>query len=147
MTTPMKLFVFLWIIMVLRVAGAFIGGRQCLRIRHVTRFRQLYEWFTAFGIGMIMWGAADLGIIWNSVANGLPNRDLYPSKTLWVSIGFQLLESGAVWIITLVLLNGAAPGFIRRSIFWMLSKVRIMDFADPVQDPRPNLPNQHTTEP
>lgn len=143
MTLSMKLFVFLWLVMVTRVAGAIVGGRQCLRLRHITTYRQLYEWLTAFGVGMVLWGLADLGILWNSIVNGPPNRDAYPSKTLWYSILFQLVETGAVWLITLVLLNGGTPGFIRTSIFWFLTRIRVMD---PAQEARPDLPDQHTTE-
>jgi hypothetical protein len=52
----------------------------------------------------------------------------------------------AVWLMTLVFLNGGSPGFIRKGIFWILAKLGIMDFADPIEDSRPNLPNQHITE-
>jgi hypothetical protein len=140
----MKLFVLLWLIMTGRVFGALVGGRHCLRLRHLTKFRQLYEWLTAFGVGLVLWGIADLGLIWNSIANGPPNRDAYPSKTLWYSIGFQLLETLGVWLITLVLLNGGAPGSIRRVIFWVLSKVGVMDFPNPENDSRASLPDHST---
>lgn len=127
MTSSMKLFVLLWLIMVGRVFGALIGGRQALRLRHGSKFRQIYEWFTALGVGMFLWGIGDLGVIWNSIVNGPPNRDAYPTVSLWYSIGFNLDITVAVWLITLVLLNGGSPGFIRNSIFWLLTKLRIMD--------------------
>jgi hypothetical protein len=146
MTTSMKLFVLLWLVMASRVFGAIIGGREALRIRHRTKYRQIYEWFTALGIGMILWGVADLGLIWNSIVNGPPNRSTYPSKTLWFSISFQLIETMAVWIVTLVILNGGTPGYIRRSIFWVLTKIGVMDFAEPELDPRRHLPTITTEE-
>lgn len=112
--------------MVTRGAGYLISARQCFRIRLLTKYRQLYEWFTAFGVGFFLWGLADFGIIWNGIVNGPLNRDQYPSKSLWYAVWFQLLETAAVWLVTLILLNGGTPGTIRASIFWTLTKLKIM---------------------
>jgi hypothetical protein len=130
MTTSMKLFVFLWLVMTSRIFGSLIGGREALRIRKnielKPKYRKIYEWFSAFGIGLIMWGIADLGLVWNSIVNGPPNRESYPVKALWFSISFQLLQTIAVWVITLVILNGGAPGHLRKGIFFVMLKIGIM---------------------
>lgn len=148
MTIQMKLFALLWIVMILRVAGAFIGGRQALRLRHETKYRQIYEWFTALGTGLMLWGIADLGLIWRSVVNDFSRCSEYNPNILWYSIVLHFILAGGVWTITLAILNGRSPGFLRGSVFWILTKTRLMDSEKKFNDrlvvhtpsPIPNLP-------
>lgn len=127
MTLQMKLFAALWLVMILRGAGALIGGRHALRLRHETKYREIYEWFTAIGVGLILWGLVDLGLIWRSIVNDFARCAEYNPNILWYSIGLNLLSAVAVWTITLAILDGRSPGAIRGTLFWILTKTKIMD--------------------
>lgn len=122
MPFSMKLFVTIWLVTVLRVAATGLAGRQCLRIRTITKNRMVYEWFTALAIGMFAYSLTDFALILNGIFNGPPNRATYPTKVLWISLALQIVQSLAMWTLAFVLLNGGAPGWIRRMIFAVLGK-------------------------
>jgi hypothetical protein len=123
MTPSMQLFVFIWLAMTSRVWATVLAGRQCFRYRQTTPHRVIYQWMTAFGLGMWGYALTDAVIILNGVFNSPVDRAAYPTGPLWVSMLSQFGQSGAMWLITLVLLNGGAPGFVRAAIFWVLAKV------------------------
>jgi hypothetical protein len=152
MTLQLKLFTALWLAMIFRGVGALLGGRHALRLRHETKYRQIYEWFTAIGVGLVLWGIVDIGLIWRSIVNDFARCSEYSPDILWYSIFLNLLSAIAVWTITLAILDGRAPGALRGAIFWLLTKSKIMDSdkkfssRSKVMESSPDLPITNTKD-
>lgn len=138
--TPLgRVFVALWLIMITRCTGVAMGARQCLRIRNRTSDEIVYEWFSALGFGFSLYAVSDVLSVFIGIAFG-PSALVYSQRFLWMALILELVQTAGMWVITLVLMNGGAPGFVRKNLFRILTWMRFMRNFDehatqPPQDP------------
>lgn len=122
------LFILLWLISLSDGFGAFLAGRQCFRIRNSAKVLWVYEWFTAFGLGLFCYAIAALWGTFNSIVNG-PHND-YSKRWILNSIGARVVLFVGMWTIALVMMNGERPGWVRSTLYWVLKKFGAMKFIE-----------------
>lgn len=130
MSTGMKVLVLVWLFMLARFFGALLAARHCMRLRNESMNKPTYELLTAIGVGMFLLGISDVLLIWNGIANVSPVVANQLSGTyLAMSFSFEMVRTIGIWVITLIIMNGGAPGQFRKGIFWVLRTFRIMRAA------------------
>lgn len=119
-----RLFALLWLIMISDGVGAALAGRHCFRIRKLCKDKRLFEWFTAFGVGMYLYATAALANIYLSITYQTPR----PTEFVIQAIVARLVLFCGIWIIALVLMNGGSPGWVRAGLFWFLDRLGKMNY-------------------
>jgi hypothetical protein len=128
MSTPLKILIAIWLVMITRFVGTLLAARHCLRLRKKTSHKMVYELLTGFGVGLFLYAVSDFFLTLNGIV-GLPPAisSQFPTSYIIWSFIFQFIQWLGVWIITLVIMNGGAPGKLRESIFWVLKKLKVME--------------------
>lgn len=123
-----RIVVVIWLLIVARFVGTLIASRHCLRLRHAKKIdKPTYELLTAFGVGMGLYAISDFGLTIAGVT-GLPTAvaATFPWSYTAQLFFWHSVQTIGVWTITLVLMNGGAPGKLRELIFFILKKVGFM---------------------
>lgn len=116
----MKLFTVIWLLILSDGVAAFVGARAAWALRAEDHRR--FELAVALSFGLMSYSAARFSSVVNSiyhVTGAAPaNSQLY-----W-SIVNAALQSLGMWVIALTLMNGRAPGRVRRALTRALNLAR-----------------------
>lgn len=117
----------IWMVNMSSAVAAWFAGRYCFKARQITKNKSAFEWFTGLGVGFYLYTTYKFASTLNGVCCG-PTDSAYSSAYViqWLLISF--LETFGMWTMALVMMNGSAPGKVRRILFYILGKLGKMKY-------------------